>query len=248
MINIQVNSLYLENSSLLANGTNGIQGGGGGSGGSISLDFAAVQIATTPGTSVMITANGGSGKSSGGGGRIRYFYHNWNAISGNLGSSSLQVTANGGQCDGGKLSCGQSGSIIAAPCPPGYQLNYNNFGCSLCPNGTYQLTFSYDSCSECSIKPANSIYTWNQSSLADLGNYSTVCNFTCIDGICCCYLGFYLYNNRECLTKFNYMLADAGGINIIICLGIIVAAVVIFLIVLMVRKLSLSDKNIFDHL
>lgn len=171
----------MENSNLLANGTNGIQGGGGGSGGSISLDFLSVQVSNTQGTSVNISANGGTGKSSGGGGRIRYFYHDWSSIVGNPGSSNLLIQANGGQCDG-KLSCGQTGSIFVAPCPPGYELNYANFGCSLCSNGTYQLTYSYDPCTKCSIKPQNSIYNWNQSNLSDLNNYRVVCNFTCLEG------------------------------------------------------------------
>jgi hypothetical protein len=37
-----------------------------------------------------------------------------------------------------------------------------------------------------------------------------------------------------------------GGINIIICIGMIVATIVIYLIILMVRKLSFSDRNMFN--
>ena len=42
------------------------------------------------------------------------------------------------------------------------------------------------------------------------------------------------------------MLAGVGGINIIICIDIIVASIVIYLIILMVRKLSFSDRNLFN--
>lgn len=70
-------------------------------------------------------------------------------MDGNLGTNNnnLVVVANGGDCIEGKLSCGLRGSIDAAPCPPGYFLNYTNYGCSMCSNGTYQLTYSYSSCS-----------------------------------------------------------------------------------------------------
>ena len=60
------------------------------------------------------------------------------------------------------------------------------------------------------------------------------------------YIDYSLYNNRECLNQFNYMLAGVGGINIIICIDIIVASIVIYLIILMVRKLSFSDRNLFN--
>jgi hypothetical protein len=101
-------------------------------------------------------------------------------VDGNGGNNNLMVMANGGDCVEGKLSCGQLGSIDVAPCPPGYYLNYSNFGCNLCSNGTYRLAYSYDKCTNCLIKPANSIYVWNQSSVSDLSNYSVVCNFSCI--------------------------------------------------------------------
>jgi len=68
--------LILDNSVFLANGIGGIQGGGGGSGGSISIDYCSPTISGL----VNISANGGSAKSSGGGGRVRFFYHNWTSI------------------------------------------------------------------------------------------------------------------------------------------------------------------------
>ena len=59
----------------MAEGRNGIQGGGGGAGGSISLDYNQIYS-----TDVLISANGGNGdkvSSSGSGGRIRLWNHQW---------------------------------------------------------------------------------------------------------------------------------------------------------------------------
>jgi hypothetical protein len=41
---------------------------------------------------------------------------------------------------------------------------------------------------------------------------------------------------------------DVGGINFVISIGIIVGALAIFLVVVMVRKLSYSEKNFFDQI
>ena len=56
-----------------SDGKNGVQGGGGGAGGSISLDYESIQ------SDSLISASGGSGEksSSGAGGRIRLWNHNW---------------------------------------------------------------------------------------------------------------------------------------------------------------------------
>jgi hypothetical protein len=87
VINIQTNMLIIQNSILLANGISGIQGGGGGSGGSISIDF---MNSNTFG-SIVISVNGGDGKSSGGGGRIRYYNHNWTTISENIDTQNVLI-------------------------------------------------------------------------------------------------------------------------------------------------------------
>ena len=73
VINIQAVQMKFINSTIEANGKNGIQGGGGGAGGSISLDYTLLLA------SASLTANGGNGdrSSSGAGGRIRLWNHNW---------------------------------------------------------------------------------------------------------------------------------------------------------------------------
>lgn len=88
------------NSSVLAEGRNGIQGGGGGAGGSISLDYNKIA-----GLNVIISANGGNGdkvSSSGSGGRIRLWNHMWKTE--NLTNSIMKITVSGGQ------GCRTSGS------------------------------------------------------------------------------------------------------------------------------------------
>lgn len=57
---------------MLSNGVGGIQGGAGGAGGSVSLDF---YVLTSNDSTT--SANGGAGKSSGSGGRIRVWDQNW---------------------------------------------------------------------------------------------------------------------------------------------------------------------------
>ena len=177
VMNIQVNNLNILNSNLSANGVGGIQGGGGGSGGSISIDF--LNLNTSGNVSILV--NGGNGKSSGGGGRLRYFYHNWTYIGGNSLNLNVVIQALGGAGCEGKLTCAQNGSIIAAPCPPGYQFNLSNYGCSLCPTGTFQVAFGYDLCSNCATKPANSYYNVASNPLS-WSNYTQVCNFSCNNG------------------------------------------------------------------
>ena len=78
-----------------------------------------------------ITANGGSGRSSGGGGRIRFFYHQWNDIN-DIASEDLLIEVKGGTNCEEALACGQQGSVLTAPCPPGYQLDYQSFICIMC--------------------------------------------------------------------------------------------------------------------
>ena len=75
IINLQAISIDIYNSSISSDGKNGIQGGGGGAGGSISLDYNVTHTNLTN-----ITCNGGNGdktSSSGSGGRIRLWNHNW---------------------------------------------------------------------------------------------------------------------------------------------------------------------------
>jgi hypothetical protein len=173
IINIQVDQLNLQNSNFLANGVGGIQGGGGGSGGSIAIDFTTLNMMGM----VNITANGGTGKSSGGGGRVRFYYHNWTAALTTNGLSFLMIQANGGaNCDGG-LTCGQNGSVNTAPCPPGYQLDYTSYACVSCPVGYYQLVYGYENCQPCASRPANSHYQLASSAM--FNNYSSVCTFSC---------------------------------------------------------------------
>jgi len=82
---------------ITANGAAGIQGGGGGAGGSISIDFGQLQfIGTTPN---FILANGGNGRSSGGGGRMRIWNHYWLTPSGLTPGYNVSIQANfGGDC------------------------------------------------------------------------------------------------------------------------------------------------------
>lgn len=73
VINIQSSNLTLLNSTVTSDGKNGFQGGGGGAGGSISIDYNYIN------TNSVISANGGNGdkSSSGAGGRIRLWNHQW---------------------------------------------------------------------------------------------------------------------------------------------------------------------------
>jgi len=57
----------------VADGIRGIQGGGGGAGGAVSIDYNYLLAYI----SNNISASGGDGKSSGGGGRIRFWNQNW---------------------------------------------------------------------------------------------------------------------------------------------------------------------------
>lgn len=59
------------NSVIESEGKSGTQGGGGGSGGSIALDYQLIR------GNCSISAKGGAGKSSGGGGRMWVFNHKW---------------------------------------------------------------------------------------------------------------------------------------------------------------------------
>eukprot|EP00919_Chromeraceae_sp_WS-2016_P034525 GHVR01081691.1.p1 GENE.GHVR01081691.1~~GHVR01081691.1.p1 ORF type:complete len:114 (-),score=21.14 GHVR01081691.1:928-1269(-) len=71
VINIQVDEFYATNSIINSDGKEGTQGGGGGAGGSVSIDYLTIM------SSMSISANGGNGTSSGAGGRIRLWNHNW---------------------------------------------------------------------------------------------------------------------------------------------------------------------------
>lgn len=73
---MQAQTMSIMNSSLQSNGVGGIQGGGGGAGGSISMDF---YVMTSNYSTA--SANGGAGKSSGSGGRIRFWDQNWKTYS-----------------------------------------------------------------------------------------------------------------------------------------------------------------------
>lgn len=140
----------LDNSSLISNGIGGIQGGGGGSGGSVSVDFCSLTTLSSP----LISANGGNAKSSGAGGRVRFFNHNWASKTFESSAEiSLTIEANGGNLCDNALTCGERGSIVAAPCPPGYSLSSQSYGCIECPAGFFQVNYGYGSCSSCKNKP-----------------------------------------------------------------------------------------------
>lgn len=180
VINVQANFLAVSNSGLISNGIGGIQGGGGGSGGSISIDFSTL---STSGN-ITISANGGEGKSSGAGGRIRFFYHNWTqqALKTEMSwSQPFKIEVLGGRSCQGSLTCGEIGSIVAAPCPPGSSLNLTTFACESCPTGFFQIDYGYETCQPCASQPANSVYN-TFDSFTKLSNYSSVCNFTCQAG------------------------------------------------------------------
>jgi hypothetical protein len=124
VINIQGESITFNSTGILANGVGGIQGGGGGAGGSISVDY--TQLSTAENS--IMRANGGNGKSSGSGGRIRIWDQNWKIYQ-TPNNQNISIEATGGlQCDS-SLNCGENGSIISSPCPPGYSTNFINFMC-----------------------------------------------------------------------------------------------------------------------
>jgi len=89
-----------------------------------------------------VAAKGGNGQSSGGGGRMRVWNHNWRNPTQITSSGSVLYSVLGGTaCDTtlNALACGENGSITATPCPPGYELNFISFNCDPCLVGTYQL-------------------------------------------------------------------------------------------------------------
>ncbi len=74
---MQALNISLQQNFITSDGKNGIQGGGGGAGGTISLDY---NTLSATGYLTTISANGGNGdkmSSSGSGGRIRLWNHNW---------------------------------------------------------------------------------------------------------------------------------------------------------------------------
>jgi len=60
-------------------------------------------------------------------------------------------------------------------------------------------------------------------------------------------LVYKLSKDNQCLSSFNYILEDVGGINIIICVGIVVGTLIIFMVIMMIRKLSFSDRNLYEQ-
>lgn len=57
----------------------------------------------------------------------------------------------------------------------------------------------------------------------------------------------YKLHDGLCLSNFNFVLADVGGIDLLICIGIVIVTLVIFLVIMMIRKLSFADKNIYEQ-
>ena len=74
IINIQTPNLTLNNSNINSQGKNGIQGGGGGAGGAISIEYFSLQVLQS---NISVKSGNGEKSSSGAGGRIRLFNHNW---------------------------------------------------------------------------------------------------------------------------------------------------------------------------
>ena len=137
------------NSSIQSNGVGGIQGGGGGAGGSISIDYTNIVSVNHS----KIIANGGVGKSSGSGGRIRFWDQNWSTVPASIPYLHLSISAVGGGLCQSELTCGLNGSIISSPCPPGYSTNFTTFSCYKCNNGSYQLLYGYGDCLKCGSIP-----------------------------------------------------------------------------------------------
>jgi hypothetical protein len=44
--------------------------------------------------------------------------------------------------------------------------------------------------------------------------------------------------NKLCLSPFEYVLEDIGGPDVLICLGIVVGVLIIYIIIMMIRKVS----------
>lgn len=175
IINIQCGIISLIGSKLEANGYAGIQSGGGGSGGAIALDYMAIS------GNGSISCNGGNARSSGGGGRLRLWCHGWKQSPINQNLIMIVVSCMGGLLCSGKYSCGENGSIVTSPCPPGYALNLTTLSCEMCDIGHYQVTFGYSRCLPCGNKPDNSVYK-----VAEDGqgySYSQSCIYECLPGM-----------------------------------------------------------------
>ena len=87
----------------------------------------------------------------------------------------------------------------------------------------------------------------NQTTLTQLSNYTSVCSFSCQKGTNIPYVDYQLYNKKQCLSSFEYLLAGVGGINLVISFTIVVATLIIFLVIMLIRKLSFSDRTIFEQ-
>jgi hypothetical protein len=84
-----------------SDGVSGIQAGGGGSGGGVSIDFSYLK------GNANISAIGGNGKSSGGGGRIRFWNHRWkNQSVSVMNNTNINMVTLGGKGCEDILTCG----------------------------------------------------------------------------------------------------------------------------------------------
>lgn len=146
LIVIQTYILTVDSTSaVISDGENGPYSAGGGSGGSINIQTAFVN------GSGVLSANGGSGNSSGGGGRISLQFMMWSErsfvqLNNDLGST-LKISTEGGANNISQLSSGLRGSFYTTTCLPGMYLSTalpsNNYLCVLCPNGTFKSIYGY---------------------------------------------------------------------------------------------------------
>lgn len=115
LVFVQTTQFFMDGTSEInVDGLPGLFGGGGGSGGSINI-----QTASVNGASGQLSAQGGSGRSSGGGGRISLQFMQWANASLQQPSSSMTLLVGAGGANVSSLSSGLNGSIFTTPCRPG---------------------------------------------------------------------------------------------------------------------------------
>lgn len=161
------NLTVLSESMLLADGSPGILSSGGGSGGSINIELAVLT------GNLSLSARGGQGKSSGGGGRIALKFMMWRSsdfvVVNSQTVQNLNVSVDPGPA--ANSPSGLKGSFYTTPCLPGYELNGV---CRPCLSGTFKTTFGYQNCTQC-LGPANSTFEGKptgQNSLSNCANYN----------------------------------------------------------------------------
>lgn len=64
-------------------------------------------------------------------------------------------------------------------------------------------------------------------------SYFEACAFTCNQG--------FVLKDGNCLSEFQSIMHNIGGVNVLICLGIIIVVIILYLVVTMVRRMIMKE-------